>query len=171
MNELRDVDERRDGAEAEGGMVAGGTPAPLGTPAERKLAALQSRFEEVNAALDRTRGQLDAAERRGRIDQALVESGAADLEAARLLTEAAVARMDEADVELAVDELRRGRPYLFRRRDDPASSVAGAGGFGGAMAARPRGGDGEGLEDAAEAAAVSGDRRDLLRYLRLRRKG
>ncbi|MBI1373915.1 MAG: hypothetical protein GC159_14425 [Phycisphaera sp.] len=129
--------------------------------AEQRLRALQSALDEARASLDETREQLDAAERRRRIDAMLIESEAIDLEAARLLTEAAVAEMDEADVAEAVTELKRRRPYLFRR---------GARAGGGTMSPRPRRG-GADVADAAEAAATTGDRRELLRYLRLRRGG
>jgi len=126
--------------------------------AEQRLRDLESKFDEAQRALDQTREQLDAIERRRRIDQSLIESEAIDLEAARLLTEAAVEQMDEADVDAAVTELKRRKPYLFRR------SV----GTGGGMSPKPRR-NGSSVDDAAETAAVSGNRRDLLRYLRLRR--
>jgi hypothetical protein len=128
--------------------------------AEQKLQELQRELHEAKQQLVQTHEQLQATERRQRIDQMLVESDAIDLEAARLLTEAAVELMDEPDVQQAVAELRRRKPYLFRR-----SQATG----GGAMAARPRH-TGQ-ANDAAEQAAISGDRRDLLRYLRMRRNG
>jgi hypothetical protein len=69
--------------------------------------------------------------------------------------------MAQPDVELAVEELRRSKPYLFRRR----AALAGA------MPARSRGAGAQSTDEAAETAAASGDRRDLLNYLRLRRNG
>ena len=124
---------------------------------ETQLVELQAKFDETSAALVETRKQLEAIERRQKIDQALIEADAVDLESARLLTEVAVGLMDEADVQSAVDELRRRKPFLFRRRE-PA---------GGAMSPRPR--HGAPAAQAAEQAAATGNRRDLLRYLRTRR--
>jgi hypothetical protein len=127
------------------------------TRPEDQLVALQQKFDETSAALAETRRQLESVERRQKIDQALIEADTVDLEAARLLTEVAVGLMDDGDVQSAVDELRRRKPYLFRRSAPP----------GGAMSARPR--PGAPAQDAAEQAAVTGNRRDLLRYLRTRR--
>ncbi|MEX0886049.1 MAG: hypothetical protein WD009_06380 [Phycisphaeraceae bacterium] len=125
----------------------------------------EGRVELLEGELVEARRTIERLERRARIDALLTESEAVDLEAARLLTECAVEQMDEPDVSAAVEELRRHRPYLFRRR------VGGVGGVGGAgvMAAREEEDGGAATHAAAEAAA-SGDRRDLLRYLRLRRR-
>ena len=98
-------------------------------------------------------------ERQQKIDRLLAESEAIDLEAARLLTEAAVEEMEEPDVEAVVEDLRRHKPYLFRQRGPVRL----------AMGARTRAGSQERAEDAAREASMSGNRRDLLRYLRLRR--
>ena len=126
------------------------------------LTTLQTQLAAAQQELAATRQQLEVTERRQRIHQLLIESDAIDLEAARLLTEAAVAGMDEADVKLAVDDLRRRKPYLFRRRErEVASSLS--------PRPRPRG-HAIGADDAAEQAAATGNRRDLLRYLRMRRK-
>ena len=62
----------------------------------------------------------------------------------------------------AVSDLRRRCPYLFRPTVSEARS-------GGAMSARPRTNGRRNADDAAERAAATGDRRDLLRYLRMRR--
>ena len=129
--------------------------------AEQKCGELQQQFEDAQRQLEQTRQELAGVERRQRVDQLLVESDAIDLEAARLLNEAAAAQMDEPDVTAAVEELRRRKPYLFAR---PAAEHAGG------MSPRPRQTIDEPLSDAAEHAAASGDRRDLLRYLRMRRK-
>lgn len=133
----------------------------------KRAQTAEQRLGDVQAQLEALQGQLDAAhqtvghlERRQQIDALLAESDAIDMEAARLLTERAVAQMSEPDVKLAVRDLRRHKPYLFRQRM--------AGGHG-AMA--PRLHDDEALADhAAEQAMHTGDRRDLLHYLRLRRK-
>lgn len=136
--------------------------------AETRAGALQDRVRELEQTLAQTREALDAVERRGEIDRALVRAEAVDLETARLLTELAVREMDGADVEAAVAELRRRKPFLFR------NGVRGrTGSVGAAMSGRTpqAGSDGQRLVEAAEAAARAGDRGALLRYLRARRGG
>ncbi len=121
---------------------------------------LRGRLQDQGVELEQARRMIERLERRERINELLVGSDAVDLEVARLLTEAAVEGMDRPDVREAVEDLKRHKPFLFRRRDARA----------GAMPAY-EGGAGEGsAEAAAERASESGDRRDLLRYLRLRRK-
>lgn len=117
------------------------------------------RLAEAEASLAQAREALDAAERRHQIDLLLIESEAIDLEAARLLTELSVSQMESKDAASAVADLKRRKPYLFRRM--ATRTPAGA-----AMSAAA--GEGWPLEEAA-AAARSGDRGALLRYLRARR--
>ncbi|MEX2672509.1 MAG: hypothetical protein WD294_10405 [Phycisphaeraceae bacterium] len=130
--------------------------------AEQKLEALQAELAATRESLSESEQALADAERRQRIDQLLSESEAIDVEAARLLTEVAVTQMEEPDVAAAVEELRSRKPYLFRQH-------GGGTGAGGSMSARRRGGAGSQLTEAAEAAATTGQRQDLLRYLRMRR--
>lgn len=128
--------------------------------AEQELGAAKGRLQDLQVELEQARQTIDALDRRQRIDAMLADAEAVDLEVARLLTEAAVEVMDEPDVKLAIDELRRLKPYLFRRRADGGAA---------SMPARQRGGGGHHADEAADRAASTGDRRDLLRYLRLRR--
>lgn len=130
--------------------------------AEQQLSELQGKLKNVEAELSKTQQTIAYLERRQKIDALLADADAVDFEVARLLTEAAVETMDEPDVALAIEDLRRGKPYLFRQR--AAASAA-------AMSARARGGVSPSTIEAAQAAAASGDRRDLLQYLRLRRNG
>lgn len=127
--------------------------------AEQKLSAMQGQLDQLQAELTESREALVQAEQRRRIDQLLTEAEAIDLPAARLLTEAAIEQMSDGDVAEAVSDLRRHKPYLFRHR----------GARGGSLSPRPRHGHGQ-VDEAAAEAASSGDRRDLLRYLRLRRQ-
>jgi hypothetical protein len=127
--------------------------------AEQETQRLREALDQANASLRQTSEALESAERRQRVDQLLVESEVVDLEAARLLTEAAIATMDDADVAAVVDDLRQRKPYLFKRNET-----------GRAMSARPRHAK-PGTGDAAEQAARTGDRTDLLHYLRMRRRG
>ncbi|MBL0928434.1 MAG: hypothetical protein IBJ11_12415 [Phycisphaerales bacterium] len=145
---------------------AGPAPRPTAAQPTPAAAELEDKVRALEASLAQARAALDAAERRHRIDLELIEADASDLEAARLLTEAAVAAMPEADVKAAVADLRARRPYLFRPR---------AGGLWRANATRAAGPPepaepaGHSPADLARAAALTGDRRALLRYLRARR--
>lgn len=127
--------------------------------AEQQLTELRESFAQLQSRLDESQDTITALERRQKIDALLADSDAIDLEAARLLTEISVSRMDEPDVKSAVGDLRRQKPYLFRHRSLPNDS-----------AMSPRVEHPLTQEAAAERAAATGDRRDLLDYLRLRRK-
>ncbi len=135
-----------------------------GDEAETRCAAYESRIAELEMQLSAAHEALDASERRRQIERALGESDTVDVETARLLTEAAVAQMDEPDVAIAVEELRRRKPFLFHAGAAPA---AGRG-----IAMRPTGEaaiDSVELDGLAERARQSGDRRALMQYLRQRR--
>lgn len=127
--------------------------------AEQQLGELRDRFTQLQTQLDSSQDTITSLERRQKIDALLTDSDAIDLEAARLLTEISVSQMDEPDVSTAVSDLRRQKPYLFRHRPRPSDS---------AMA--PRVELPAAQDVAAQRAAATGDRRDLLDYLRLRRK-
>ena len=128
--------------------------------AEQQLEQLNEQVRVMNAKLQEAGQTISSLERRQQVDALLMDADAIDLEAARLLTEQAVLQMDEPDVKMAVDDLRRYKPYLFRRRHEAELSAM--------SPAVPSNGH-DPAEEAAEHAAITGDRRDLLRYLRLRR--
>ncbi len=135
---------------------------------EEKIAALEARVAELEGELAAAHEAFDAGERRQEIERRLRDAETIDIETARLLTEAAVGAMDEPDVALAIEDLKRRKPYLFgaggtygtRARAATALSPAGE-----------TGGDGgrELLQELAADARASGDRRALLQYLRRRR--
>ncbi len=128
--------------------------------AEQQLEQLSEQLRDAHAKLDEANHAITGLERRSQVDAMLMEADAIDLEAARLLTEKAVLEMDEPDLKLAIEDLCRHKPYLFRRRIETGASAM-------APAVQDHGRDP--AELAAQDAARSGDRRDLLRYLRLRR--
>jgi len=125
----------------------------------------EARVAELEQSLAEAREALDTVERRHRIDAALIEANAIDLETARLLTEMAVADMPDADIAAAVNDLQRHKPFLFRpvthRRAAPATTAAA-----GASLPAP---SPDPLLDAASEAVATGNRRALLRYLHARR--
>lgn len=129
--------------------------------AEQQLAELQAQLDDAQQRYASAQQSIDTLERRQRIDALLAEADAIDLDAARLLTEAAVQSMDEPDVAEAVADLRRHKPYLFHPDSTGTDGLA--------LAPQIEGPD-DPLAHAAEQAQHSGDRRDLLRYLRLRRR-
>lgn len=122
-------------------------------------ADLARQLDEARASVAERDATITQLERRMRIDELLREADAIDLESARLLTEAAVQAMDEPDVETAVNELRARKPMLFAAKQPRAF----------AQSANEIDTDDAANQAAAEAHA-SGNRRDLLRYLRLRRE-
>src|SRR5262245_30667560 len=126
--------------------------------AEAGSAELQTKLEELTSTLAQTREALDASERRRAIDVELAQSEVIDIEAARLLTDAALAQMKEPDVTKAISDLKKRKPFLFRPPRKPASSMSAAG--------KPARNE---LEEIAEQARQTGDKRALLQYLRARR--
>jgi hypothetical protein len=134
----------------------------------KRAQAAEQRAEELDRALQGARSQLGdaqqtiaALERRQKIDALLADAEAIDVEAARLLTEKTIEMMEEKDVAMAVADLRRHKPYLFRQRPTTGTS---------AMSPKWDSTELHEAEAAAGEAMRSGDRRDLLRYLRMRRK-
>lgn len=132
--------------------------------AEERLREVTDKLSACEASLKEVREALDASERRRAIERELAEADAVDLETALLLTEAAVSSMEEPDVAWAVADLKRRKPFLFR---------GGAARVGGASVMSGAAGNGSGaptaLHEAASAARGSGDRAELLRYLKLKR--
>ncbi len=128
--------------------------------AEQQLDQLNTELGDLRAKLTEADQVITALERRQQVDSLLMEADTVDLEAARLLTEQAVLTMDEPDVAMVVKDLKRHKPYLFRRRTEVGSS---------AMSPTIDSPGHDPAELAAQDAARTGDRRDLLRYLRLRR--
>lgn len=131
--------------------------------AESASDQLHAALSEARQELDALRSALDAAERRRHIERALIEEGAIDLETTALLAEPAVTSTDPAALPAAAasaaSDLKRRKPFLFARRP-PRSS---------AMAPISAPSKSESLALSRQAAVTSGDRADLLRYLRLRR--
>lgn len=157
-----------------GGELAGelGNDVPIGEEliwksraeeAEDQVAKLEARVVELEGEVESAYASIRTVERRGEIDRELTLAKAIDLETARLLTEAAIGEMDSPDVSIAVRELCDRKPFLFACKRE--------GGHGGvAMGPGRVGGSGHAdVEGLAEQARSSGDRSELLRYLRVRR--
>ncbi len=130
--------------------------------AEEQIETLRLEIAELESALTQARESLMHAERRGEIDRELTAAKAVDLETARLLTEAVVAEMDEPDVAAAVRELCERKPFLFGCSKRSAGGVS--------MSPAPQRSVPDSLGAMAHTARSTGDRAELLRYLRARRR-
>lgn len=131
--------------------------------AEKVVEELKSDLTERETMIAEHEQTIAEMQRLQAMDDALLDADVIDLEAARLLAELSLAEMDKPDIEQAISELRRRRPYLFKNR--PAKRGSGT--------QSPKGSDSPqaaAIDHAASEAIASGKRGDLLRYLRLRRK-
>ena len=130
--------------------------------AEAQVEQLQAKVGELETALEQAAETISHVERRGEIDRELTSAKAMDLETARMLTEAVIGEMDEPDVSIAVRELCDRKPFLFAcKRHGQSGGVS--------MSPAARFGGDEELDGMASRARSSGDRSELLRYLRARR--
>ena len=129
--------------------------------AERSNETLQASLDELRSALDESRSMLLASERRRTIDETLAGLHPADLETARVMLEGALQTDAEGEaIREAAKELKRRKPFLFRT---PGAAQAGS------MGGRPRQKAGT-LDTHAKSASETGDRKALMRYLRVRRE-
>jgi len=131
--------------------------------AEEKLAACEARIGELESELSSANEAVVSTQRRGDIERELTAARAVDLETACLLTEATIGEMDEPDVAVVVRELKARKPFLFSCSSHGTR-------VGSSMSAQSQG-LGDGLGRMASSARSSGDRNELLRYLRARRGG
>lgn len=131
--------------------------------AERELAETKERLDEVTRQAQTAQQRLAQSDRRAAIDRGLIESGAADLEAARLLVEAAL-NEGEADVAGAIEGVRRQQPQMFRTISQGLNRTAAMG-----PAVRHAPESGRDLDRAARAARRSGHNADVMHYMNLRR--
>lgn len=138
--------------------------------AEEKLEVCEAMISELQTELKAANDAVVLTQRRGDIERELTAARAVDLETACLLTEAAIGEMDEPDIAIAVRELKSRKPFLFSCGQHGQHSGGGVYGGGSAMSAAI-GASGDGLNQLASSARSSGDRNELLRYLRARRGG
>ncbi len=129
--------------------------------AEERVAELGDRLGAVEAAAEDLRRIVGESERARQVDRELLIAGVVDLDGARGVVEEQIAA--GATVLEAVSRVKERRPLLFvtRARGIRATGVPAVEG-GRGLGARS-------VEDVAKAARETGDRRLLLRYLRMRR--
>jgi len=133
--------------------------------AEKQVEELKTTLAEREQRLAQAEKGLADAQQRERVDQALIEAGAMDLEIARPMARTAIEQSPDADARAAVDELKRAKPYLFRQNNATLGSGAMSAAVDGSSSPRQIQ-----LHHAASDALETGKRSDLLRYLRLRRR-
>lgn len=133
--------------------------------------------ESVSRELEVARAELEMARRMLVVDQELVQAGAIDIETARLVVQEALKGregvIDGEAIRALVGEVKGKKGFLFRgegggkgAKGQDASPAIGA-----ARAARARESGFAAMEDLAARAKATGDRKALLSYLRLRRRG
>lgn len=128
---------------------------------DESVSPSNDQWQERALAAEKKAGDLEtslaAALRTHQIDVQLMSADAVDLEAARVLLEAALAKPGAATIEASVADLKQRKPFLFRVRRGPTSGMSAAAS------------STDTLAEIAEHAKATGDRRALLHYLRSKR--
>ncbi|TVQ61959.1 MAG: hypothetical protein EA378_05705 [Phycisphaerales bacterium] len=157
--------------------------------AEAKAAELEARVEELTSALasaeralSEAQAEAEAVEQRRESERLLGEAHAVDLETGLMLVETLLDGGGCDCPREAVERLRQEKPFLFTPPTEPVPEPS-PGVSRGLSRGSPSGMSAMGspassvdrfleeLEEVASHARESGDRRELLRYLRLRRGG
>lgn len=122
---------------------------------------LAEQLRAREAELQEFRARAERLHRRGTIERSLAQAGAIDTEALALLVESRLEGDDDTTPQRVIAQLQRERPALFRAT--PRASAISPG--------HPsQGAPGHaGVDRAREEARATGDRRALMKYLRLRR--
>jgi hypothetical protein len=140
--------------------------------AEEQLRDAHDKIASVESELVKAKIAAEQADLRRRIERALADAGALDVDVAGVLVEASLAGTDgpKPTVQAAVQELRKNKAFLFTGRSGATSGGgAGAGSGGAVMSGAVRTDRHASLSELAETARGTGDRGSLLRYLRAKR--
>ncbi len=132
--------------------------------AEQELTELRTRLDEAQRQSQAMQQRLGEVERRAAIEAQLVEAGATDMQATRLLVEARLGETQETDVNAAVESVRRERPQMFRSAMRRTAAEA----MGPAVHAADQGS--RDIRRAAAIARASGHNADVMHYMNLRRR-
>lgn len=125
---------------------------------------LADQLRARDAQLEDLRRQSARLERRGAIERGLAQAGAIDTESLALLVESRLEGDDDATPARVIARLQRERPALFRSSSTRASAMS--------PSHPSQGAPGRAVVDRArDDARATGDRRALMKYLRLRRNG
>ena len=118
---------------------------------------------EANQRIAQMSRELDNLQTEQKLTHKLAAAGVIDLETAVLVAKARTNGKDPAQIDACIAQLRKEKAYLFGPPADATASRRTAGVKDRTTAC------GTALEQAAQKAAQTGSRADLLQYLRLRR--
>ncbi|MEQ8318211.1 MAG: hypothetical protein RIE77_05550 [Phycisphaerales bacterium] len=123
---------------------------------------LADQLRARDAQLEDLRQRSARLERRGAIERGLAQAGAIDTESLALLVESRLEGDEDATPARVIGQLQRERPALFRSSPTRASAMS--------PSHPSQGAPGRAVVDRArDDARATGDRRALMKYLRLRR--
>jgi len=133
--------------------------------AEQKLAELDGQLSQSNEQNRQLTEELEGIRLDSKLSESLVSAGVNDVETALLLAKQRMeASEEQADVDSVVESLRKEKGFLFDRGRSIGGSVR-------TLAVREKaGGVRSAVEKAARNAVVSGSRRDVQEYMRVRRQ-
>jgi len=132
--------------------------------AEKKVEALAEQLAQAQSRASEMTEQLQGLQVEQKLMRKLAAAGVVDLETAVLIAKARVDGQEDADMGGVVEQLRREKQYLFGGQISSGMTAKMTSG----VKDRMRNGQTV-LEKAAKEAAVSGNRTDLQKYLKLRR--
>jgi uncharacterized protein YhaN len=132
--------------------------------AENKVEALAEQLAQAESRVCEMAEQLQGLQIEQKLMRKLAAAGAVDLETAVLIAKAGVEGKEKADLDGVVEQLRKEKQYLFAGQTGVGMTVKRTAG------AKDRVQNSQTvLEKAAKEAAVTGNRTDLQKYLKLRR--
>lgn len=131
--------------------------------AEKKIEILTEELTRAKSQAGEMARELSSIRMEQKLTRKLAAAGAIDLETAVLIAKARIGEDTEADLDGAIQQLKKEKQYLFSGTGASATAKKTAG-------AKDRMQDGcTALERAAKKAATTGNRTDLQEYLKLRR--
>ena len=132
--------------------------------AEKRSEELAAELADAKEQISQMTGELASIKTEQKLMRKLALAGASDLEAAVLLARTRLAGDSDSEIEGAIEQLKKEKQYLFRSGGSGTMKVTTT------AAAKDKLSSSQAvLERAAKKAAVTGDRRDLQEYLRMRR--
>jgi hypothetical protein len=132
--------------------------------AQGELTQMQQRLQEAQLLREQLVEELVQVRREQALKEKILIAGASDSETAMLVVKARMAQDDKADVDKVIDQVRREKPYLFESLSSiMLSTTRSAKGKVNAMADK--------LMGAAAKAYKTAGRRELMEYMKARRRG
>jgi len=131
--------------------------------AEKKVETLAEQLAQAKSQVSEMAKELRSIQVEQKLMHKLAAAGTIDLETAVLIAKAKVEAETEADLDGAIEQLKKEKQYLFAGTNTAATAKKTAG-------AKDRVQNSQTiLERAAKKAATTGNRTDLQEYLKLRR--